>query len=308
MVPQTIQYRNTGVILRVRPVIHAGDRIDLEVSQEVSSAEPTTTGVTTSPTIRRRAVDTKLSLRDGATIMLGGLISETNTQSDSGVPLLKDIPGVGSLFKSSTKSRTRTELVMLITPYVLNDVEDAQAATDAYQDTLGAWADSVRARVKASRAARQAPGAAGTGAAAAAPAKGPQAADKPAAPPAPPAPLGSAPDIKPLPGEPPVADILEPLQGQDGAEEPPAPNHTPTGERMINLSDRQPGAADSAPANASPGAPAGQDDGQPHPSQAPAPSGKPAPASINGTAVPAGATVVDDPKLIEEILNSTRKR
>lgn len=316
VVPQTIQYRNTGVILRVRPVIHAGDRIDLEVNQEVSSAEPTATGVTTSPTIRRRTVETKLSLRDGATIMLGGLISETNTQSDSGVPLLKDIPGVGSLFKSSTKSRTRTELVMLITPYVLNDVEDAQAATDAYQDTLGAWADSVRARVKASRAARQAPGAStagaagAKGAATAGTAQGAQPTSKPSAPatPATPAALGSPPEIQPLPSEPPVADILEPLQGQDGADEHPTPSSTPTGERMINLSDRQPGAADTAPASASPGAPTGQDDSQPHPSQAPAPSGKPAPASINGTALPAGATVVDDPKLIEEILNSTRKR
>ena len=62
VVPQTIQYRNTGVLLRVRPVLHAGDRIDLEVSQEVSSAEPTTTGVTTSPTIRKRSIETKLSI------------------------------------------------------------------------------------------------------------------------------------------------------------------------------------------------------------------------------------------------------
>lgn len=155
VVPQTIQYRNTGVLLKVRPVIHAGDRIDLEISQEVSSAEPTTTGVTTSPTIRKRSVETKLSLRDGATVMLAGLISETNTESDSGVPGLKDIPGLGNLFKSSGKARARTELVMLITPYIINDTSDAEAATDAYQNTLGPWADSVRNRVKASRAARQ---------------------------------------------------------------------------------------------------------------------------------------------------------
>ncbi|MBP8150835.1 MAG: hypothetical protein KAX91_01730, partial [Xylophilus sp.] len=118
VVPQTIQYRNTGVLLRVRPVIHAGDRIDLEVSQEVSSAEPTTTGVTTSPTIRKRSIETKLSMRDGATVMLGGLISETATDSDSGVPGLKDIPGLGHLFKKSGKTRARTELVILITPYI----------------------------------------------------------------------------------------------------------------------------------------------------------------------------------------------
>lgn len=154
VVPQTVQYRSTGILLKVRPVIHSGDRIDIEVSQEVSSAEPTVTGVTTSPTIRKRSVDTKISLRDGATIMLGGLISESSTDSNSGVPLLKDIPGIGNLFKSSKRSRDRTELVILITPYILNDSTDAEAATDAYHHTLGKWADSVRERVRSSRDAQ----------------------------------------------------------------------------------------------------------------------------------------------------------
>ncbi len=153
VVPQTIQYRNTGVLLRVRPVIHAGDRIDVEVSQEISSAEATTTGVTTSPTIRNRNVETKLTLRDGATVMLAGMMSENNTDSNSGVPLLKDIPALGALFRNSQHTRDRTELVILITPYILNDAHDLEAATDGFQNSLGEWADSVRARVRASRAA-----------------------------------------------------------------------------------------------------------------------------------------------------------
>lgn len=153
VVPQTIQYRNTGVLLRVRPVIHAGDRIDVEISQEISSAEATTTGVTTSPTIRNRNVETKLTLRDGATVMLAGMMSENNTDSDSGIPYLKDIPGVGALFRNSQRTRDRTELIILITPYILNDAHDVEAATDAFQNSLGDWADSVRARVGASRAA-----------------------------------------------------------------------------------------------------------------------------------------------------------
>jgi general secretion pathway protein D len=148
VIPQTIQYRNTGVLLRVRPVIHAGDRIDLDISQEVSSAEPTTTGVTSSPTIRKRSIDTKLSLRDGATVMLGGLISETNTDSDSGVPLIKDIPGLGNLFKNANKSRNRTELVVMITPYIINDFSEAEAATGNYLDNLSDWAKGLRDRHK----------------------------------------------------------------------------------------------------------------------------------------------------------------
>src|SRR6185295_15556226 len=59
---QTVQYRNTGVILKVRPVIHSGNQINLEISQEVSSAQTTTTGVSSSPTFGTRRVETKLSL------------------------------------------------------------------------------------------------------------------------------------------------------------------------------------------------------------------------------------------------------
>jgi len=314
VVPQTIQYRNTGVLLRVRPVIHAGDRIDLEVSQEVSSAETTTTGVTTSPTIRKRSVETKLSLRDGATVMLGGLISETNTQSDSGVPLLKDIPVLGSLFKSATKSRTRTELVMLITPYVLNDVEDAQAATDSYQDTLGAWADSVRQRVKASRDARIAANQRKAGMEAASEAaRGQKTAAQPA--PATPVPPTGPTAVTPTadaPASPADAPQEAPADDMDTSSVAPESSLAP-GERMINLSDRQqaPVADNPAPSGAPTEANAPQPPGNAQPANAAAGTpvtGKPAPRNIGGTAVPAGSTLVEDPKLIEEILNATRRR
>ena len=130
---QTIQYRQTGVILKVRPVIHAGGRIDLDVEQEVSSASATKTGVSASPTISTRRVSTKLSVVDGATVLLGGLMTETASNADTGVPLLKDIPYAGSLFKSSDNSRDRTELVMLITPYVIADEFEARAMSDAFR-------------------------------------------------------------------------------------------------------------------------------------------------------------------------------
>ncbi|WP_309825865.1 secretin N-terminal domain-containing protein [Paracidovorax wautersii] len=293
VVPQTIQYRNTGVLLRVRPVIHAGDRIDLEVSQEVSSAENTTTGVTTSPTIRKRSVETKLSLRDGATIMLGGLISETNTDSDSGVPLLKDIPGLGSLFKTATKSRQRTELVMLITPYVLNDTEDAEAATDAYQSTLGEWAESVRQRVRASREARQAATQRRAGVRAAHEAG--------------------------LPGAPlPPNETVTPDTGRPAAPATPVPDVTPRmlapesslapGEQMINFSDRPVEAVMPSSSQGNALGPTGQGNGASSNSPPAPASGKPAPSSIGGVAVPQGSTVVEDPKLLEEILDTVRRR
>lgn len=284
VVPQTIQYRNTGVLLRVRPVIHAGDRIDIEVSQEVSSAEPTTTGVTTSPTIRKRSIETKLSMRDGATVMLGGLISETATDSDSGVPGLKDIPGLGHLFKKSGKTRARTELVILITPYIINDSNEAEAATDAYQATLGTWAQSVRDRVKASRDARRAasPDVAFPGAAVPEPAlPTPHPTDNGQ----PPAPAPAA--VAPLPAE------------------PAAPQ-----ERMINLTDRAATAQESAPGGTAPAPqdPGATGNGAPNPPPPTTPTGKPAPATINGVNVPAGGSLVEDPELIRQILDATKKR
>lgn len=140
---QAIQYKSTGVILKVRPAIHSGDQIDLEVQQEVSAAVATNTGVNNSPTISTRKLDTKLSLKSGSTVMLGGLISDETSDGAAGIPLLKDIPLVGSLFRSQNTGGKRRELIVLITPYVINDQHDAEAITDAFRRNLGPWARPV---------------------------------------------------------------------------------------------------------------------------------------------------------------------
>lgn len=139
-VPQSVQYRTTGVILNVKPVIYAGDRIDLDVSQEVSIALPTTTGVSTSPTFSTRKVQTRLSLRNGATVLLGGLIGRNQSDGDAGIPFLKDIPLLGQAFRTNTTKNERTELIVLITPYIIADDNDARAITDAFRNQLGTWA------------------------------------------------------------------------------------------------------------------------------------------------------------------------
>lgn len=141
---QTIQYRNTGVNLKVRPVINSGNRLDLEISQEVSSVAPGETGAGSNPVISNRKIDTKLSLRDGSTVMLGGLISRDTSVSDAGVPLLKDIPGLGALFRNRTNSTNQTELLVMITPYVINDDFEAEEITAALHKTFGDWAADVR--------------------------------------------------------------------------------------------------------------------------------------------------------------------
>ncbi len=142
---QSVQYRSTGVILKVKPIIHAGDRIELEVSQEVSTAQSTTTGVSTSPTISTRKVDTRLSLKDGATVLLGGLMSRNQSKTKGGVPFLMDIPVLGQLFSVDTDTTTNTELMVLITTYIIADDKDAEAITTEFRSRLGNWAQNPAA-------------------------------------------------------------------------------------------------------------------------------------------------------------------
>ncbi len=139
---QTVEYRTTGVILKVKPVVHSSEQVELEVTQEVSAAESTTTGVNNSPTFSTRKVATSLSLKNGDTVMLGGLISGNTSTGDSGVPILKDIPLLGNLFRTTNASKDRTEVIVLITPYVINDDFDAHAVTDAFRKQLGNWANT----------------------------------------------------------------------------------------------------------------------------------------------------------------------
>ena len=161
---QSVQYRNTGVILKVRPVIHSNNQINLEVSQEVSAAQSTTTGVDTSPTFQTRKLDTKLSLRDGSTVLLGGLISSTSTEGDAGIPWLKDIPFLGQLFRTNTKTSARRELLVIITPYIIATDSDAQAVTEAFKKQLGEWARSVQPPAPAEGGAKPTPNQSGPGA------------------------------------------------------------------------------------------------------------------------------------------------
>lgn len=157
---QTVQYRNTGVILKVKPVIHSGDQIDLEVQQEVSAAQSTNTGVNVSPTFSTRKLETKLTLRNGSTVMMGGLISNNAGKGNAGVPYLKDLPLFGQLFGSQSTNNSKTELVVLITPYILNDSHDAETMTNAFRSMLGPWAQpavGAAAPVPAAPAAMEQP-------------------------------------------------------------------------------------------------------------------------------------------------------
>ncbi len=124
----TVQLRNTGVILEVKPRINASDMIVLEITQEVSDVAATTTSGIDSPTIQQRRFTSTVAVKDQSTIALGGLIRETYTDNESGIPVLKDIPALGYAFKSRDISKRRTELIIFLTPRIIRNDADARNA------------------------------------------------------------------------------------------------------------------------------------------------------------------------------------
>ncbi len=117
----TVSYMNTGVTLQVTPRISAGNHISLDVSQQVSSVSTTTTSGIDSPTISQRQMQSRLIVPEGTVVALGGLISSNTSYSDQGVPVLKDVPLVGNLFKGTTKNLNRTELIVLLQARIIRD-------------------------------------------------------------------------------------------------------------------------------------------------------------------------------------------
>lgn len=129
-----VEYRDTGVILTVTPRV-SGDAVMLTIAQEVSSVAKTTTSGIDSPTIQQRRFESTLMLRDGQAVALGGLISSTRSNGDSGVPYIKDVPGLGRLFKSQERDQRRTELIVLITARIMrSDESSARVMTDLMAD------------------------------------------------------------------------------------------------------------------------------------------------------------------------------
>ena len=133
---QEVQYRSTGIILSIEPIVFSNNRIDLNINQEISSALPTSTGVDNSPTFSNTSVQTLLSLEDGGTAVIAGLIQDNITYDKSGVPFLKDVPVVGNLFSSTTNSVDRTELVILIKAYVVRGQADRNAFVNKYRSEI----------------------------------------------------------------------------------------------------------------------------------------------------------------------------
>ncbi len=134
---RTIQYRDTGVILTVTPRINYNGIIILDIEQEVSEAQEAgqTSGID-SPTIFNRLLKTKLAVKDGQSILMGGLIDKSVDKGTSGVPILMDIPILGWLFKFHKETTDRTELMMVITPYVIESENVLAQYVDQFQKKI----------------------------------------------------------------------------------------------------------------------------------------------------------------------------
>lgn len=127
----SIDYHSTGIIMQVTPHINAGGLVTLDLSQEVSDvAAPAANTPSDSPTFDDRVVRTRVAVQDGQTVALAGLMRDHAEEGNSGIPLLKDVPVLGTLFSSQLNTRERTELLVMITPHVVHDQHEARALTE----------------------------------------------------------------------------------------------------------------------------------------------------------------------------------
>lgn len=134
---QQISYRKTGITLEIEPIVQANGLVDLKISQQLSEARPTAaTSQDGSPTILNREISTSLTLRDGGSLLMGGLIAESQSGGETGVPGLAKVPLLGRLFRSDTFQTDRTELIILVIPYVIADHAEGWELTKQVKEQL----------------------------------------------------------------------------------------------------------------------------------------------------------------------------
>jgi general secretion pathway protein D len=135
-VVNTIDYRNTGIILRVAPRINSNGKVLLDVEQEISNVANNGNAGTLTPTLSQRKVKSSIAVTSGQTVLLAGLISEAQNRTRSGVPLLDRLPGIGDVFTQNTKGILRTELIIFIRPQIIRDSVDASVIAEELRSKM----------------------------------------------------------------------------------------------------------------------------------------------------------------------------
>jgi general secretion pathway protein D len=135
---QSIERKDTGITLKITPQISEGEYIKLDIYQEISAVkDATSTGAAADITTTKRSAKTGVVVRQGETVVIGGLIQDKDQTTDSKIPLLGDIPLLGYLFKYKNVTRTKTNLMILLTPRVIKDARDLADSTDRSRRIYG---------------------------------------------------------------------------------------------------------------------------------------------------------------------------
>jgi general secretion pathway protein D len=136
-----IDYHETGVILKVTPIISRDGAVQLDIFQEVSQVKTTLSSGLDSPTFSRRALNSTIVVASGHAAFLGGLLQNNDQRDNTGIPFLKDLPVVGSLFGTTNNSHERTELVIVIKPIVVHDTQGTDATLKQLREKLSVLKD-----------------------------------------------------------------------------------------------------------------------------------------------------------------------
>ena len=131
-----IEMRDTGVTLKVTPRVNANGVVLMDIDESVDTAQSTTSSGIDSPTITQRKINSSIAVISGETIVLGGLISETHTLNKSGIPFLHELPWIGDLFGTTTKNKVKDELIVMITPRVIENKHDARKVAREFKRKL----------------------------------------------------------------------------------------------------------------------------------------------------------------------------
>ncbi|HZR71939.1 secretin N-terminal domain-containing protein, partial [Bradyrhizobium sp.] len=136
-VVNTVDYRNTGIILHVAPRVSADGNVRLDIEQEISSVVPSTNATANlTPTIQERKVKSQISVANGQTVLLAGLIQDQKNENRSGIPLLDQIEGLGNAFSNQDNTKSRTELIIFIRPQIIRDSMDAHTVAEELRTKL----------------------------------------------------------------------------------------------------------------------------------------------------------------------------
>jgi general secretion pathway protein D len=144
-IDRAVQYEDVGTTLTIIPTINQDNYVSVQILQEVNTlTEQLVAAAFNAPVISTREASTRAIIRDGQTVVIGGLIGETLDYFDSGVPYLKEIPLIGYLFKKKSERRTRSELAIFVTPYIVRSDQDADSIRERIRSRLNDTIPPIR--------------------------------------------------------------------------------------------------------------------------------------------------------------------